>query len=211
MSTMMRVKCRCFVCGAESEHSELMSTNAFGSPDLDLRPPEMRRSTMPVWIQECPHCGYISGNIGDKTSVDQAFFKSQEYKTCSQRAFGSALAKRFYRYYLINLADENYEDAFFAVLHAAWSCDDVGDEENAAYCRKCAITEIDKMISSSQNETLKVQKADLLRRIGNFDAVINEYSGMRFEEPILQKIVAFQIGKARQQDTGCYTVADVTD
>lgn len=30
---------KCAVCGKISEHIEIMSTNASGSPDLDTRPP----------------------------------------------------------------------------------------------------------------------------------------------------------------------------
>ncbi|MBR4908658.1 MAG: hypothetical protein IKZ43_06585 [Acidaminococcaceae bacterium] len=46
MTTMFRQKYKCAVCGAEQEFYGIASTNSFGSPDLDLRPPEMQRSTM---------------------------------------------------------------------------------------------------------------------------------------------------------------------
>ncbi len=43
----------CAMCGAKSTHRGIMSTNAFGSPDLDLRPPEMERSTMGSILRGC--------------------------------------------------------------------------------------------------------------------------------------------------------------
>ena len=63
MTTMFRQKYKCAVCGTEKEFYGIASTNSFGSPDLDLRPPEMQRSTMGQWIQQCPKCGYVSGSI----------------------------------------------------------------------------------------------------------------------------------------------------
>lgn len=208
MSTISCLKIKCSVCGMESEQRVLTSTNAFGSPNLDLRPPEMKRSTMPLWIQECPHCGYVSENIEDDTTIDKEFLKSTEYSSCSNNDFKSKLAKMFYRYYMINLLDDNCEDAFYAMLHASWACDDVDDKDNAIHCRKLAIIEIEKLIRNTNNETMKVQKADLLRRAGLFNIVINEYGDSNFEDDTLKKIISFQIEKANQEDVNCYTVAD---
>jgi len=54
MTTLFPQKETCFVCGNTSEHTVIGSTNAFGSPDLDLRPPEMQRSTITHRVQRCP-------------------------------------------------------------------------------------------------------------------------------------------------------------
>lgn len=48
MTRIVPSKCKCAVCGAKSRYNVIASTNTFGGgPDLDLRPPEMERSTMP--------------------------------------------------------------------------------------------------------------------------------------------------------------------
>lgn len=210
MSLPFFTNSKCAVCGKESEQITLASTNTFGSPDLDLRPPEMKRSTMCWWVQECPYCGYISENIDDETDVDIDFLQSAEYISCSGKAFASELAQKFYKYYLINLLDENEEDAFYAVLHASWACDDAEDIDNAVYCRKLAIVEIEKLIKETDNPTLLVQKADLFRRAGFFQLVINDYGNINFDEELLNQIIAFEIEKSVQEDMNCYTVADVT-
>jgi hypothetical protein len=57
MTTLYREKSRCAVCGIATEYTSIGSTNAFGSPDLDTRPPEMQRSTIFAWVQRCPECG----------------------------------------------------------------------------------------------------------------------------------------------------------
>ena len=48
MSKMWTFPRICAVCGALHEYRILTFTDAIGSPDLDLRPPQMKRGTMPV-------------------------------------------------------------------------------------------------------------------------------------------------------------------
>ncbi len=189
-----------------------MSTNAFGPADLDLRPPEMRRSTMSLWVQECPKCGYVSADIEEKSRISRSYLMSDEYHSCEGKAFKSSLARTFYRQYLICRQTKNTEDAFFAVLHAAWACDDRLDKKNATACREIGISLISQLLgNSSQKEnrdTMLLLKADLLRRTGHFDTLIAEYENVRFSEEIMNRILQFQLQKAAEKDTGCYTVAD---
>ena len=98
---------------------------------------------------------------------------------------------------------------YCAVLNAAWECDDVGDADNAFYCRKKALEEIDKLIASSGKEIFVVVKADLLRRTDQFEILIEEYKEKVFSEEMFNKVIAFQIDKARAQDAHRYTVANV--
>ena len=58
----------------------MTSTSTWGYPDLDLRPAEMKRSSMFAWLQECPHCGFVARDI-EQTHVKVApdFLKSEEY------------------------------------------------------------------------------------------------------------------------------------
>lgn len=213
MTVPITVKKKCFMCQQESTQVELMSTNAFGSADLDLRPPEMQRSTMTWWVQECPHCGYVSSNIENFTLVPIAWLKSKEYVECnSELNMKSPLAVRFYKHYLFCKKGGLSEKAFGAIVNCAWACDDRSDEENAVYCRKLALLESDEIIKrGGGNETLLVRRADFLRRSKQFDEVIKRYEGMTFSEEILNQIIAFQIEKAKQRDVGCYTVKMAID
>ena len=56
----------CVICGAQGEFGWILSTNKFGLPDLDLRPPEMYRSTINLWIQRCHGCGFCAPDISEK-------------------------------------------------------------------------------------------------------------------------------------------------
>lgn len=199
----------CAVCGLTHEYNVLMSTNTFGGTmDLDTRPPEMQRSTMHSWVHMCPACGYVANSVSDETTVNQVYLNSFEYKYCNGNNFDSMLAERFYKKYLISLKDEKYEAAFHDSLHAAWASDDSNDIENARMCRRQCIDLIPK-IESKNDKSYAVIKADLLRRIGCFEEVIDEYKDMVFEEEILQKIIKFEIKKAKEKDSKCYRVGDV--
>ena len=101
MTTDMTIDIKCTVCAKTSPQTVLTSTSTFGYPDLDLRPSEMKRSTMFAWLQECPHCGYVAVDIENELEVSSDLLKSDEYLTCRGYEFKSDLAKRFFRHSLI--------------------------------------------------------------------------------------------------------------
>ena len=51
MTLIRNVELKCAVCGKNSQQKWLSSTNIQGFPDLDMRPPEMKRSTIDTWVQ----------------------------------------------------------------------------------------------------------------------------------------------------------------
>ena len=213
MSTMREMKIRCSVCKKESHFRVLTSTNTFfGSPDLDTRPPEMQRSTMPLWVQKCPNCGYASSSVSDSTSATKSLLQSEDYINANGRNFKSALAKTFYQQYLICLTDGKSDAAFRAILHAAWASDDCNDTENSNHARMLALLRIEKLIERRRgDENLLLMKCDLLRRSGRFEEAIREFSGIEMKNEFLGKILAFQLDRARHGDGKCYTVRDVED
>lgn len=178
-----------------------------------MRPAEMKRSTMYVWIQECPECGYISEEVSDSSDVTIEWLQSEKYLTCDGIQFVSTLAKQFYKYYLINLEDKNPEDAFFAVLHAAWACDDKNDNINAKHCRELAIPLATELIDGDHKnkDDIMVMRADLMRKAGQFEALAAEYASVKFDEDLLNQILGFEIEKAKIKDTACYRVEDVIE
>ena len=200
---------KCPVCGKLSSQPVLSSTNAMDYPDLDLRPAEMQRSTMSIWVLECPHCGYVSGNFKNETQITDDFLKSDSYQTCDGIEFIGKLSKRFYRAYLIAKESEDSVKCFFNLIHCAWDCDDKNDP-NATRIRKLAIEQFDNLdYDESERKNYLAIKADLLRRSGEFDRLVEEFSDIRIGEEIYDDIIQFQIMKALKKDTECYTVGDV--
>ncbi len=261
MTTMAREKCKCAVCGAESEYRYTCSVTTYGEPDLDLRPAEDLRYTMDTWLQQCPECGYVSSEVSDATSVTKEWLGSEKYLTCDGISFESELAEQFYKDYLITLEEQNTKDAFHSLIHAAWSCDDYYDEENAKLCRELAATLAPEVIKKLENTAydfeqlkaeviqeiqqdplsisyplnenelnqvaeecakkrikdlpekvanIKIVHADLLRRSGQFDRLIETYASVHFDDDLLNKILEFQIEKAKDKDVSCYSIEDVT-
>lgn len=210
MTRILSENNKCAVCGAVNRYRIMASTNEFGSPDLDLRPSEMRRSTMSFWVQKCPKCGYVSKRISKLTRVTEQWLCSEKYVKCNGISFESGLAEKFYQQYLISLEDQGTKDAFYALLHAAWSCDDEMDEENSKYCRELAIPLLEELIrkEGENKETLQLIKADLMRRSGHFDELLTEYTAARFSEDLLNQILDFQIQKAKEKDKACYRISD---
>ena len=148
MTTYAFKKYQCSVCGTVHEFPVLASTNSFGYPDLDLRPAPMKRYTMDTWIQECPECGYVSGEISDHMEISPEFLKSEAYRSCDGLDFKLDLAALFYKQYMIRMKSGFSSSAFDAVLHAAWCCDDADDRGNAMHCRELAIPLLTKKIES---------------------------------------------------------------
>lgn len=154
-------------------------------------------------------CG---GGSAAREPVPLSWLAREQYRTADGISFPAELAKNFYRRHLIAAEMGRTGEAYAAVLHAAWVCDDEGDCENAVRCRKLALTFLDDAIEKSgPNEDMIIIRADLLRRSGQFDKLIREYSDRTFSKAILNDIVAFQLKRAAEKDTQCYTIAQACD
>ena len=210
MTTVITQKKKCAVCGHEHDYVQISSTNAFGPSDLDSRPPEMARSTMRYWVEECPACRYAADDISAPAPVPASFLQSERYRTCDGAGFESPLAGRFYRLYLIQSELQDTTEAFWSILHCAWACDDYEDADNAKRCREEAARLADRLIFSGDGdmEELMVIRADLLRRSGQFAHVIHDYEHYKTEDEMFNAVLAFQVRKAAEQDDGCYVTDD---
>lgn len=210
MTTFYRETAICPICGSIVSYSAIGSTNAFGSMDLDTRPPEMERSTISHWLIECPECGYVAPNMREKPAIDRDFLESDIYKTCDGMVFESNLAEGFYKRCLISLRSGELEHGMFDMLHAAWACDDAGDP-NAAKLRSYLVEIADALISEDDREELRIMRADFLRRSGEFDKVIEDYGNAKFSNDLLNTIARFQVKLAGDKDSRCYTVQDAIE
>ena len=207
MTTFCNTKYKCGLCGHKFISQAIMSTNTFGSPDLDLRPPEMQRSTMRMWIAQCPKCGYVHFKIEKNGKKHKSYVKSDDYKTCEGANLLSELASNFYKCALILLRDDNKKEAYDAFLYAAWACDDHGDEEGSVLCRNKAIALYEDNLFK-ENNNLVLRHIDLLRRVGSFRDAIEFCESVQFEDELMKKIAKFQRELSLKEDMGCYRVID---
>ena len=212
MTQIRSIEKKCSVCGKTAMYQVLLSTNCWGYPDLDFRPAEMQRSTMNTWLDECPHCGYVAGNIEHELNISPEILKTDEYLTCEGKDFKNNLSKRFYRSYLISKARNDYVSAFYMLLYCAWKCDDSQDGL-AVEIRKQAVALFEKIDASNDDEKNRLQliRADLLRRSLQFERLIEEYDDFKIEDEIMYSVIRFQLERAAKKDGACYTVEDVVE
>ena len=201
----------CSKCGEIHKYQVLSECHCDCSLLLDSRPCYGYQNTMGFWLQECD-CGYVSVDISIDNGASPDLLHSIEYYTCNGVEFESCLAERFYHYYLIMKAQKNAFDAFYALLRAAWCCDDVRDEENAMICRKQAITLANELLAKKVPQKMEIYliRLDLMRRSGQFEEVLNKYRRWHWKKQI-RILVSFQLEKAREKDTRAYCLDDVFD
>lgn len=217
MTTQSAVESRCAVCGKASTQGIITSTNAFGSPDLDLRPPSMERYTIDHWVQECPHCGYCASEIDELIAGAAEMIESEEYRTILNNPdkHDSHLISQFL------CASALFEHAGLLVeaaqsaLYAAWATDDAdGAGEEAVRARKRILQLIDELHARGEHmekdpvsETMRM--IDVARRAGEFDQanrLIAELANV--EDPLFRTLVAFQGERVQAGDTKAYTVKE---
>lgn len=138
MTTIMPLEIRCAVCGKESKHGVLTSTNNMGPPDLDMRPAEMKRSTMAIWVQRGPHCGYCAAPIDEEAAGAAEVVASELYMKLMEEPAYPELARRFLCQSALKENAREHIDAGWSALYAAWACDDNGTPELAMECRRRA-------------------------------------------------------------------------
>ena len=165
---------------------------------------------MSVWVEECQHCGYVAQDLSQPTRIQTAYLKTEAFQNCDGIRFPDPLAERFYRQYLILLRERQFERAFFSILHAAWVCDDARDKENAARCRCTAADLMEKFLlpHSLHNHLFELLYADVLRRSGQFEKLLDKFSGAWPENETARKYIAFECVLALKKDAGRYTVDD---
>lgn len=211
MTTLYIKTVKCSVCGYKNNLTVIGSTNSIGSPDLDLRPAEMQRSTMDKWVQECKNCHYVAYDLSSKCKISKLYIKSDEYLKNDGYKFKSDLCSRFYRHHKIMIILGDIENAFNSLHWAAWECDDLNDNVTAKAMRELCIPLITSLISIKKGERkyeFQLIKADLLRRAGRFDELIAAYENIKFKDDTMNNVLKFQLIKAKKHDISCFTIED---
>ena len=168
MTTVTEEKVRCWLCESENQFTVVGSTNAIGSSDLDVRPPEMKRSTIFAWVQRCPECGYCATDLAAPRPEATDVVSAKEYERQLDDPTNPELANSFL------CACRDYSAATWALLRAAWVCDDSGRPDQAVVCRQRAaemlpVAEEHEQIIAKPEGASTAILIDLLRRSGRLD------------------------------------------
>lgn len=132
------------------------------APDLDLRPGEPTRSTMPRWVQTCRGCGAIAPDLAALPARLRTTIDTPAYRALADDAPQSP----FLRWAMLAEALEEPDEAAPAVMQAAWALDDANDPEGAAALRRRAAQLWGQ--GTTVQDALRV--LDAWRRTGDLDA-----------------------------------------
>jgi len=215
MTTLHNKTTRCSVCGTEAEDTVIASTNAFGSPDLDTRPPEMKRSTIRLWVQRCYSCGNCASDLSQASACARDIIQTQEYTAQLKDSDFPELVNSFICKSIIDENGKEWATAAWALIHAAWACDDAKLSSQAIMCRRRAAAMLRKVATTdqklvSQPGLATVILIDLLRRAGEMDEAVTVIQENRYNpsEGIMRQIIDYQMDLINAKDLDCHTIAE---
>lgn len=163
------------------------------SPDLDLRPGEPTRSTLPSWVETCQGCGAVASDLAQLAPEVVEIVESEAYLDLHARP---ETATPFLRAAM--LCREG--DRAGLLLQAAWAADDAQDDEAAVHYRREA--------AASWGEPGGIEDAlrliDILRRAGLM-AAAEECAGVIMMDAMDERstaILSYQRARIAAGDTG---------
>ncbi len=215
MTTFTEQSVACGNRGHVFTHHTLGSTYAFGSPDLDTRPPELQRSTMHAWIQRCPSCGYCSRDVAEFDSRFRPVIESAPYRSELGDARYPELASTFICAGMLAEAGKQQADAGWAYLHAAWTLDDANKDELARVWRGRAVDKFlavlnDGQLITEQPGGSEAIVTDCLRRAGRGTEalpIIERGLSQSYDE-VIHKILVLERGLIERGDTGRHLIKE---
>ena len=206
----------CGICKKIGKYTIITSTNSNGSPDLDTRPAEMKRSTVNFWVERCS-CGYCSPNVAIILENAVEFIKSEVYKKQLNKPNFPEIANSFLCWSLIEENNKNLIQACWCSIYAAWIGDDSNNKEAALYSRKRAVNLLKQIIINKQylmdqDGSDKTIMVDLLRRSGEFEEALNVCNESKdISNEILQKIIEYQKNLIKNKDISCHKIIEITE
>ncbi len=217
MTTIRAEEIRCAVCGTVHQYTVLSSTNAMGSWDIDGRPPEMMRSTISLWVQRCPSCGYCAPDVSAAPDGVFEVIESEEYQRQLVDPGLPTLANTFLCLSMIEEHLGHYADAAQASLRAAWACDDAHHEEGARRCRLRAAELLQRALDhgwcADRAGVEEALLADIMRRAGEFESALSVCeAGMAKDlDEVMRGVLQYEKVLIARHDTACHTVDEALD
>jgi len=185
----------CAVCGAPVQ-PPFRAPAPDGAPDLDLRPGEPARSTLPDWIASCPKCGAAGPDLSKLPPGTDKVVQSPQYRSLLEPEW----ARSHLRWAKICEAAGDRRGQAEAMLQAAWAADDSGDAVSAAAYRG----QVAELWGESADLETALRLLDVLRRAGEFEraeAAAARLAGQDLEESAAV-ILAYQRDRIAMRDAG---------
>jgi hypothetical protein len=203
----------CAICGHSQTASVLISTNTFGSADLDTRPPGHAGWALLRCIMRCDSCGYCAPNIGQ---VPEALRPGQIPRD-PDGPVGPSVAQRWDSWSRVNETVRDHATAARAALCAAWASDDAQDAAASEHYRLRAAEQFRLAKAKSQSFAEnpiaeELIRADVLRRAGQFESALASLAHLPEPTPeTLRSVASFERALLSRTDSSQYTIADAID
>lgn len=183
----------CVVCGAPAQ-PRFRAPQPEIAPDLDMRPGEPARSTLDQWLRVCRRCGTAAPDLADLPAAARQIAPTLP-----------AEPSVFLRHAALCEALGDAAGRAEAILQAAWTADDAGDEPAAAALRRQVA---DLWAGIPATET-RLRRLDVLRRSAEWEqaeALAGALAGEPLDE-IPRAVVAFQRARIATRDTGRHLIS----
>lgn len=211
------VACAC--CGEQTRQFRAPQPEPSGPPDFDTRPGEPERSRQYGWVSRCEFCGYCADDLSAQRPAVCDAVQSEEYQALLADDFFPALARTFLCYALLLSRMHRWADSGWSCLHAAWACDDAGNDRAATQCRTWAIERWRraKELGESFGDDIGSEfalVADVYRRVGMFEeATVACTEGLDVEDlpPMLEQILRRQLVLTQTRATAAYSLATLLE
>ena len=188
----------CAICGSAAR-APFRPPPAELAPDLDGRPGEPTRSTLPQWVATCRRCGASGPDLSKLPDGTGNVVRSEAYQAL--RSSGPEQAAL--RWACVCEVLGHRAEAAEAVLQAAWALDDAGQDATAL--RRRAVVLWGE--PASTEDALRL--LDLQRRAGDFEAALaraDALDGVAQDENTAA-ILAFQRARIADGDTGRHMIS----
>ena len=215
MTHLRYLNTTCAVCGESCRFTIPEAAGSVGPRDLDTRPAEPLRSTIYAWVKRCPSCGYCAPDPGKAPKGAADVVKLPRYRWQLDARKFPKIANTFLCWSIIQEDLAVPAQAAWGSLHAAWICDDEGEDVPARICRKRAADLLRRAWEQGERlsplaGTDEALLADLLRRAGR----LREARGVVAEtleqnpQPIIADIMRLQARLIAGSDRSAHTVAE---
>ena len=207
----------CALCGCENEVADEPQLQPTEPPDLDTRPGEPLRSTLPFWVQCCSACGYCAGDITVAHPRAAEVVRSDTYQHALQDPSLPLKARHFLAYACLLERLREFGDAGWSALHAAWMCDDAGHTDGACRCREQAIEywKRGKHAGQAFSDDFASEYAlvaDLHRRMAQFELALvtcSEALDMEDVPPVIEHVLRRQKALIERKDTSAHSLREL--
>lgn len=208
---------KCAVCGSEADVAVERHLEPLEPPDLDTRPGEPLRSTLPDWVQCCPVCGYCAGDLTVEHPKAAEVVKSDGYVRLLSDPALPLKARHFLAYACLLDRLREFANAGWSALHAAWICDDAGHTEAACRCREQSIEywKRGKHAGQTFSDDLASEYAlvaDVHRRMAQFELALvtcSEALDMEDLPPVIEHVLRRQKSLVEQKDTSAHSLREL--